>query len=149
MTKAEQKYADIIHLSRPEPEEILRRYPRQPMSERAKIFSPFAALRGHEERLSEEDDRLTLVEMAELSEEDQAALSEKITGLEKGTKITATWFEPEEDAQGLGRYLTAAGTVLEVDPVLGRLRLKVQEEDGRERERQLAFEALAGIEARG
>ncbi len=148
MTDAEQKYADIIHLTRPEPEEILRKYPRQPMSERAKIFSPFAALRGHEERLSEEDDRLTLVEQAELSEEDTRALGEKINRLEKGRKITATWFEPEEEAQGLGRYVTVTGTVLEVDPALGRLRLKVQEEDGAAGERKLAFAALAGLEIR-
>ena len=38
-----QKYADILHLSRPEPPV---KYPRMALSNRAKIFSPFAALRG-------------------------------------------------------------------------------------------------------
>lgn len=37
------KYQDILHLSRPEPS---YRHPRMPVAGRAKIFSPFAALRG-------------------------------------------------------------------------------------------------------
>ncbi len=146
MTKAEQQYADIIHLSRPEPAEILRRYPRQPLSERAKIFSPFAALRGHEERLADEDDRLLLVEQAELTEEDQRALNEKIGSLKKGTEAVVTWFEPEEETQGLGRYQTVAGTILEADPALGRLRIQIRQKEKSAGEKQLTFAALAGIE---
>ena len=38
-----QKYSDILHLSRPEPPV---KHPRMALSNRAKIFSPFAALRG-------------------------------------------------------------------------------------------------------
>ncbi len=127
MTTAEKKYGNIIGMDRPEPIEILRKYPRQPMSERAKIFSPFAALRGHGERLSEEDDRLLLVERAELNEEDQKALSEKLADLKKGDEITLTYFEPAEETQGLGRYETISGTLLEVDPALKRLRLRKDE----------------------
>ena len=37
-----QKYADILHLSRPKPPV---KYPRMALSNRAKIFSPFAAKR--------------------------------------------------------------------------------------------------------
>ncbi len=146
MTKAEQQYADIIHFSRPEPEEILRRYPRQPLSERAKIFSPFAALRGHEERLADEDDRLLLVEQAELSEEDQRSLGEEIAGLQKGMEVTVTYFETEDEEQGLGRYRVVSGTVLETDPVLGRMRIRVRQEGENAGEEQLTFAALAGIE---
>ncbi len=124
MTTAEQKYADIIHRSRPE---VPSGNPRQPMTERAKIFSPFAALRGHEERLSEEDDRLTLVEQAELSEEDQRTLSEKIAGLSKGEEVTVTYFEVEDPEQNLGRYRTTRGTIQEIDPALCRIRLETEE----------------------
>ena len=46
-----KKYADILPLSRPEPP---REYPRMTPGSRAKIFSPFAALRGFEEELSHE-----------------------------------------------------------------------------------------------
>ena len=45
------KYADILHLSRPEPS---FRHPRMARFNRAKIFSPFAALRGYEEGIAEE-----------------------------------------------------------------------------------------------
>lgn len=46
-----QKYADILHLSRPEPPV---KYPRMALSNRAKIFSPFAALRGFDDEISSE-----------------------------------------------------------------------------------------------
>ena len=46
------KYQDILHLSRPEPS---YRHPRMPVAGRAKIFSPFSALRGYEEEIAEED----------------------------------------------------------------------------------------------
>lgn len=42
----QSKYGKILHASRPEPP---RNHPRMPMSNRAKIFSPFAALRGYED----------------------------------------------------------------------------------------------------
>lgn len=42
-----QKYADI--LSRPEPPV---KHPRMALSNRAKIFSPFAALRGFDDEIS-------------------------------------------------------------------------------------------------
>ncbi len=142
MTKAEQQYADIIHLARPE---VPPAYPRQPLSERAKIFSPFAALRGHEERLSEEDDRLLLVEQAELSEEDQRILSEKITGLSKGMEAELTYFELIDEEQNLGRYETVKGTILEVDPALKRIRLEIKKEAGRPQEKRITFTALSDI----
>ncbi len=128
MTTAEKKYADIIGMDRPEPIEILRKYPRQPMSERAKIFSPFAALRGHGERLSAEDDRLLLVERMELNEEEQKALSEKLGSLSKGDAVTLTYFVPVDEAQGLGRYETVTGTILEAEPTLQYLRLRREDE---------------------
>ncbi len=55
MTNAEKLYRDIIDLPRPEDEDIFTRYPRMPLSERAKIFRPFAALKGYEERIAEEE----------------------------------------------------------------------------------------------
>lgn len=47
-----QKYADILHLCRPEPPV---KYPRMALSNRAKIFSPFAALRGFDDEISSEE----------------------------------------------------------------------------------------------
>lgn len=49
-----QKYADILHEERPCSAESLRRHPRMPLLNRAKIFAPFAALRGYEEELDDQ-----------------------------------------------------------------------------------------------
>ena len=49
-----QKYADILHLERPEPS---AKHPRMSVANRAKIFSPFAALRGFDDELAEEAHR--------------------------------------------------------------------------------------------
>ena len=46
-----QKYADILRLSRPEPP---AKHPRMSITNRAKIFSPFAALRGFDDEISSE-----------------------------------------------------------------------------------------------
>ena len=43
-----QKYGDIIEMKRPQTEESLRKHPRMTLQNRAKIFSPFAALRGYD-----------------------------------------------------------------------------------------------------
>ena len=42
-----QKYGDILGMERPQTEESLRKHPRMTLQNRAKIFSPFAALRGY------------------------------------------------------------------------------------------------------
>ena len=47
----QSKYGKILHASRPEPP---HNHPRMPMSNRAKIFSPFAALRGYEDEIASE-----------------------------------------------------------------------------------------------
>ena len=47
----QSKYGKILHASRPEPP---HNYLRMPMSNRAKIFSPFAALRGYEDEIASE-----------------------------------------------------------------------------------------------
>ena len=48
-----RKYADILHAQRPDGEESRRKHPRMSLQNRAKIFSPFAALRGYDEQIAE------------------------------------------------------------------------------------------------
>ena len=62
-----RKYADILHLARPEPSPA---HPRMSRLNRAKIFSPFAALRGYEEEIAVEVQEHLKVAKIELSEED-------------------------------------------------------------------------------
>ena len=59
-----QKYSDILHLSRPEPPV---KHPRMALSNRAKIFSPFAALRGFDDEISSEGASKLLVKKEERS----------------------------------------------------------------------------------
>ncbi len=47
-------YKDIIDLPYPRNDwNFLLKHPRMPIANRAKIFSPFAALRGHDEKIAE------------------------------------------------------------------------------------------------
>ena len=56
--EAARKYADIIGLERSQSEESLRRHPRMSLANRAKIFSPFAAVRGYDEPIAKEMEAL-------------------------------------------------------------------------------------------
>ncbi len=123
MTKAEQLYGDILRLSRPEPEEILREYPRMPLAARAKIFSPFSALRGHGDILAEEDERLLHTQRIALSEDAAEALSHRLSRLKKGTRITAICFMPDSPGSEMGLRRSFWGTVREIDFAAGVLRL--------------------------
>lgn len=78
------KYADILHLSRPEPPV---KHPRMALSNRAKIFSPFAALRGFDDEISSEGASKLLVKKVELSDEEKNNLSDKLLQVKKGMKV--------------------------------------------------------------
>ena len=108
------RYDDILHL--PHPTSV--RHPRMPISERAAIFSPFAALTGHAGAIAETT-RLTKQKM-ELDEDTkaevdwrQAVLMEHIA---EQPEITVTWFQPDERKDG-GAYLTATGRLKKLDEI--------------------------------
>ena len=65
-----QKYGDIIEMERPQTEESLRKHPRMTLQNRAKIFSPFAALRGYDEQLAAEKQRTERVTKRILTKEE-------------------------------------------------------------------------------
>ena len=50
----QEKYGDILHMKRPAPSP---RHPRMPVASRARLFSPFAALRGFDDELSAQEAR--------------------------------------------------------------------------------------------
>lgn len=54
---------------------------------RAKIFSPFAALRGYDEEISDQDRVQGLIAKAELSEEDKGHLSDRLLQVKKRMTI--------------------------------------------------------------
>ena len=131
----ERKYRGAFERCRPEHEprdDFSIRHPKMQLSQRAKIFSPFAALRGFEEAIDEKLERY--VDKRELTEEEQAALDRILTELyeqtrnlraarEKPVRATVTFYVPcpdeNHEAYGLrGSYETLTGRVWKVDPVL-------------------------------
>ena len=90
------------------------------MTNRAKIFAPFAALVGFEDHIHRKEIEYT--SRRELGEEDQGHLNAVLNRLSRGNRVKVCYFElcidHESDAFGrLGLYRTASGTVRWVDAV--------------------------------
>lgn len=81
-------------------------------AERAKIFMPFAALKGFENALREKEK--VIVSKRELSEEELEKLNQKMTLLEKGQMIKIIYFSN-------GEYIELQGLVARLDKVLGNI----------------------------
>lgn len=124
MNETERKYDDIIHRERPVDEEVFRRHPRMSPENRAKIFSPFSALRGYDERLAEENVKLLQQKQMELSEEESKILSEKLQQVEKGRTIVVTCFRPDSPTSEKGYYTKIRGRVKSIDKIYRHLEIE-------------------------
>lgn len=113
-----QKYADILHISRPEPPS---KHPRMSITNRAKIFSPFAALRGFDDEISSEGATKLLVKKIELSDEEKNNLSDKLLQVKKGMKVVVRYFV--RTTENAGKYMSLTGTVVMIDPVYRELKV--------------------------
>ena len=113
-----QKYADILHLSRPEPP---AKHPRMSITNRAKIFSPFAALRGFDDEISSEGATKLLVKKVELFDEEKNNLSDKLLQVKKGMKVVVRYFV--KTTENAGKYMSLTGTVVMIDPVYRELKV--------------------------
>lgn len=138
-----RKYADIIDMERPQTEESLRKHPRMTLQNRAKIFSPFAALRGYDEQLAEEKQRSERVTKKILTEEEMSDLSDKLMQVTKGMVVTAQYFKEDTvhpEIPPVGNYVTSTGKIDAVDPVFRTMRLNGE---------VIAFENLLDIKGDG
>ena len=106
------KYDDIIGLPHP----TSSKHPRMPISERAAIFSPFAALSGHSAALAETA-RLT-DQKIELDEDTKAELDRKqavlLEHIGEQPEVMVTWFQSDERKDG-GAYVTVTGRLRKID----------------------------------
>ena len=113
-------YDDIINLPYP----TSAKHPRMPISDRAAIFSPFAALTGHGDAIRETA-RLTEQKM-ELDEDAKAELDRRqavlLEHVKEQPEITVTWFCPDEKKSG-GAYVVTTGRLKKVDETAGTLKL--------------------------
>ena len=83
----QSKYADLLPLSRPVPIK-----PRMTIQNRAKIFFPFAALRGYEDEIASEGKDHLKGKRIELSEAQKELLGNKISQLQKGQAVKIKYF---------------------------------------------------------
>lgn len=107
-------YQDIIHLSRP-----FSNHPKMAIANRAKLFTPFAALRGFDiEILTQEQDRL-LIPQISLASDREEEIYRLLNGLHQGDWATVTYFVPVKHIAGqlLGEYTVVSDTVKKVDDV--------------------------------
>lgn len=106
------QYDDIIHL----PHHVSTRHPQMALQDRAAQFSPFSALTGHEEAISETA-RLTDM-FIELDEDRKAQLNEQLwllrENLHRKPEIAITYFQPDDKKNG-GAYVTVSGRVKKID----------------------------------
>lgn len=117
-----EKYRDIIDLSRPP---VPLSHPRMSLDDRAKIFSPYAALRGYDEEIDAQIDKQSWGLRTEVSPEDQARLEETLGSLRKGMIVTITHFVSMSEE--LGVYRTDRGVLLSLDPIACTLRIRALE----------------------
>ena len=107
-------YQDILYCSRP-----VSRHPKMSIENRAKLFTPFSALRGFDiEILTTEQDRL-LMPQVRLSNDQREIIWRALNEMQKGDWVTFTHFQPVKslDGQLLGEYAVSSGTVKKVDDV--------------------------------
>lgn len=121
-----RKYADILHASRPASEESLLKHPRMPLENRAKIFSPFAALRGYEQEIAREGWKMRRVERPTPSEGEIEKLSAKLAQVPKGMEVRVMYFQEDTtnlSGRQMGCYRDISGRVESIDPVGQTIRI--------------------------
>lgn len=157
-----RKYADILPLARPEPSPA---HPRMSKLNRAKIFSPFAALRGYEEEIAAEGKEHLKIAKIELSEEDKGKFSDKLLQVRKGMEVTVCYFEaddsqltsldistePAKSSAPLGSYRTITGAVDRIDSVYRELIICTEERNqlGKELPVTVRFDDILELSGEG
>ena len=113
-------YDDIIELPHP----TSTKHPRMSISDRAAIFSPFAALTGHAAAIQGAA-RVTDQKM-EVDGDTRTELDRRqailLVHIVEQPEVTITWFCPDEKKSG-GAYVVTVGRLKRVDDTAGTLRL--------------------------
>ena len=108
------KYDDIIDM----PHHVSDTRPHMPLIDRAAQFSPFAALTGYDEAVTETA-RLTDT-MLELDDTQKEVISNQLRVLQENMKeqplVSATYFVPDSKKAG-GAYLSTIGRLKHIDEI--------------------------------
>lgn len=118
-------YDDIINLPYPRNDwNTLIKHPRMSIENRAKIFSPFAALRGHSDAIEETAEKRLTIRQDELMEDSRLELNEALGALAERLQqgehpvVKVSYFVQDRVlAEGVGTYEELEGTVAKLDAV--------------------------------
>jgi hypothetical protein len=141
-TKATHKYDDIIHMDYPLKSSDIIKHPRMQVEDRAKIFAPFAALKGYEEAIAAK--QKVVVPRIELSEEAKEYLDLQLGKIERlllsgqHPIITVVYFQKDKVSnEDGGEYIQFTGLVARLDQTSRILQIV---------EKRLRLEDIYGIE---
>lgn len=114
--KATNKYDDIIHKEYPLKSSDIIKHPKMKLEDRAKIFAPFAALKGYEEAIAAK--QKIVVPRIELSEESKEYLDLQLGRIERlllsgqHPIITVVYFNKDKiNSDYGGEYIQLTGMV--------------------------------------
>lgn len=117
------QYDDIIDMKYPLESSDRVKHPRMTVEDRAKIFAPFAALKGYEEAIAAK--QKIVVPRMELSEESKEYLDRQLTEIDrqlaekKHPIVTVVYFQKDkmitENEEG-GEYIQFTGMVAKYNP---------------------------------
>ncbi len=108
----EGTYAKLVYRARP-----ASKRPKMTLENRAKIFAPFAALRGFDISILTAGKERVLVPRVTLCEQALEEMERTVERLRPGDAVRVTRFRPEKRAQGeeLGSYETGKRIFLGID----------------------------------
>ncbi|MBQ9157395.1 MAG: hypothetical protein IJ137_11520 [Eubacterium sp.] len=134
---ADFPYLELMRQGRPRHDPLSdfgRKHPKMPCARRAKLFAPFDALAGFDERIANKE--VLYEERRELSDTEREELDKKISLICQAFKksrslhrpaprITVTYFSPCSDIENdsystRGNYITCTGRMRRIDPDLTR-----------------------------
>ncbi len=140
--KATHKYDDIISMEYPLKSADIIKHPKMRVEDRAKIFAPFAALKGYEDAILAK--QRIIVPRIELSEEAKEYLDQQLSQIERlllGEKhpiITVVYFQMDKSSiPDGGEYIQFTGMVAKIDFTSRILQIV---------EKRLRLEDIYGIE---
>lgn len=116
-------YEDIIDLPYPRNDwNFLIKHPRMSVENRAKIFAPFAALRGHSDAIAETAEKKLTIRQEELMEDSRNELDESLSALADRLQhgehpiVRVSYFVQDKIlAAGVGTYREIEGLATKLD----------------------------------
>ncbi|MCD8022978.1 MAG: YolD-like family protein [Lachnospiraceae bacterium] len=143
----ENRYSDILTARRPP---LPANHPPMDLQDRAKIFAPFAALRGHSDRLTQETGKLLRMSRPELSAEEAEILNVKLSQAEKGMTVTVFCYQAESVNASSGYCVSLSGQIRAVDTISRSIQLATGEMSEKGEVRQtIKFDDILDISGDG